>query len=106
MVFTASLKGFTPIAAVALIAMWSVGTASAQQSVAENIRPAGQVCLAGQACEGSSTGSATSNAAAPAVTAAPRMRRNWTIRRPGRGNGKRSEWIKCHASERNVFYLQ
>ena len=44
----------------------------AQQSVEENVRPAGQVCLAGQSCVGSTVGrtpSATS--AAPARAAVP-----------------------------------
>ena len=33
--------------------------AAAQQSVEDNVRPAGQVCLAGQACVGSTSGSAS-----------------------------------------------
>ena len=37
--------------------------AAAQQSIEDNIRPAGQVCLAGQSCVGSTTG--TPAAAAP-----------------------------------------
>lgn len=69
MVFTANLKSFTPVATVALIAIWSLGTVSAQQSIVENIRPVGQVCLAGEACAGSSTNSApvavSSTVAAP-----------------------------------------
>ncbi len=44
-------------------------TAVAQQSIEDNIRPAGQVCLAGQSCVGSTVGSAS---AAPAPAAAPR----------------------------------
>ena len=47
--------------------------AVAQQSIQDNIRPAGQVCLAGQSCVGSTVGTASAApAAAPqaAVTAA------------------------------------
>ncbi len=47
--------------------------AVAQQSIEDNIRPAGQVCLAGQSCVGSTVGTASAApAAAPqaAVTAA------------------------------------
>ena len=44
-------------------------TAVAQQSIEDNIRPAGQVCLAGQSCVGSTVGSAS---AAPAPAATPR----------------------------------
>lgn len=43
-------------------------TAVAQQSIEDNIRPAGQVCLAGQPCVGNTVGSAS---AAPAPAAAP-----------------------------------
>ena len=38
--------------------------AVAQQSIEDNIRPAGQVCLAGQSCVGSTVGTAS---AAPAA---------------------------------------
>lgn len=52
--------------------MWS-SVGFAQQSVEDNIRPIGQVCLAGQACAGSASGNAASApaAAAPAPAAAP-----------------------------------
>ena len=43
-------------------------TAVAQQSIEDNIRPAGQVCLAGQPCVGNTVGTAS---AAPAPAAAP-----------------------------------
>ena len=42
--------------------------AVAQQSIEDNIRPAGQVCLAGQSCVGNTVGTA---APAPAPAAAP-----------------------------------
>jgi len=42
--------------------------AAAQQSIEENVRPAGNVCLAGQPCVGSTAGGAS---AAPARAAAP-----------------------------------
>mgnify|MGYP001136497462 CR=1 FL=1 len=42
--------------------------AMAQQSIEDNIRPAGQVCLAGQPCVGNTVGTAS---AAPAPAAAP-----------------------------------
>ena len=45
-------------------------TAVAQQSIEDNIRPAGQVCLAGQSCVGSTVGTASA-APAPAPAAAP-----------------------------------
>ena len=46
--------------------------ALAQQSVEENVRPAGQVCLAGQSCVGSTVGRAPSaTSAAPARAAVP-----------------------------------
>ena len=41
--------------------------AAAQQSIEDNVRPVGQVCLAGQSCVGSTTG--TSAAAAPMAAA-------------------------------------
>ena len=41
--------------------------AAAQQSIEDNVRPAGQVCLAGQPCVGSKVGSAP--AATPAASA-------------------------------------
>jgi len=44
--------------------------AAAQQSIEENVRPAGNVCLAGQPCVGSTAGSASA-APAPARAAAP-----------------------------------
>jgi len=40
--------------------------ATAQQSIEDNIRPAGQVCLAGQSCVGSTAGTAVT--AAPAAS--------------------------------------
>lgn len=43
-------------------------SALAQQSVEDNVRPAGQVCLAGQPCVGTTAGRA---AAAPAASVAP-----------------------------------
>ena len=48
-------------------------SAAAQQSIEDNVRPAGQVCLAGQSCVGSTSGSApvTSTRAAAPVAAAP-----------------------------------
>ena len=73
MVFTVRLKGFTLVATVVFVAMWSLGAASAQQSVVENIRPVGHVCLAGEACTGASIDSAPAAvlaAPAPVVTAA------------------------------------
>ena len=45
-------------------------TAVAQQSIEDNIRPAGQVCLAGQSCVGNTVGTASA-APAPAPAAAP-----------------------------------
>ena len=39
--------------------------AAAQQSIEENVRPAGNVCLAGQPCVGSTAGSASAAPAAP-----------------------------------------
>ena len=42
--------------------------AAAQQSIEDNVRPAGNVCLAGQPCVGSTAGSAS---AAPAMASAP-----------------------------------
>jgi len=46
--------------------------AAAQQSIEDNVRPAGQVCLAGQPCVGSTAGEAPSvRSAALARTAAP-----------------------------------
>ena len=47
--------------------------AAAQQSIEENVRPAGNVCLAGQPCVGSTAGSASAAPAAPvpARAAAP-----------------------------------
>jgi cytochrome c5 len=46
-------------------------SAAAQQSIEDNVRPAGQVCLAGQSCVGSTSGSApvTSTRAAAPVAA-------------------------------------
>ena len=44
--------------------------AVAQQSIEDNIRPAGQVCLAGQSCVGSTAGGGA-QASAPAPAAAP-----------------------------------
>lgn len=44
--------------------------AVAQQSIEDNIRPAGQVCLAGQPCVGNTVGTASA-APAPAPAAAP-----------------------------------
>lgn len=46
--------------------------AAAQQSVEDNVRPVGQVCLAGQSCVGSTAGNASNTAAsAPAAAPAP-----------------------------------
>ena len=45
-------------------------SAAAQQSIEENIRPAGQVCLAGQSCVGTTVGTAPMAAAAPSAPAA------------------------------------
>tara|TARA_B110000444_G_scaffold254689_1_gene287636 strand:+ start:1823 stop:2272 length:450 start_codon:yes stop_codon:yes gene_type:complete len=45
--------------------------ASAQQSIEENVRPAGQVCLAGQPCVGSTSGSAAAVPATATRAAAP-----------------------------------
>jgi len=46
--------------------------AAAQQSIEENVRPAGNVCLAGQPCVGSTAGSASAAPApVPARAAAP-----------------------------------
>lgn len=45
-------------------------SAAAQQSIEENIRPAGQVCLAGQSCVGTTVGTAPMAAAASAPVAA------------------------------------
>jgi len=46
--------------------------AVAQQSIEDNIRPAGQVCLAGQPCVGNTVGTASAAPApAPAPAAAP-----------------------------------
>lgn len=46
-------------------------SAVAQQSVEENVRPAGQVCLAGQPCVGTTVGSAAAAPAAAMPAAAP-----------------------------------
>ncbi len=54
---------------LALLALVSAPLLSQAQSVADNIRPVGQVCLAGQACVGT-TGGNNSSAAAPAPAAA------------------------------------
>lgn len=43
------------------------GSASAQQSIEENVRPAGQVCLAGQACVGSTGATTGASRAQPAA---------------------------------------
>ncbi|MEX0963722.1 MAG: c-type cytochrome [Pseudohongiellaceae bacterium] len=45
-------------------------TALAQQSIEDNVRPVGQVCLAGQACVGSTAGRASAAMPAAATTAA------------------------------------
>ena len=45
-------------------------TAVAQQSIEDNIRPAGQVCLAGQSCVGNTVGTASAASAASAAPAA------------------------------------
>ena len=45
--------------------------AAAQQSIEDNVRPAGQVCLAGQPCVGSTAGEAPVRSAALAKAAAP-----------------------------------
>jgi cytochrome c5 len=56
-----------------LIALLNLGlllvgsNASAQQSIEDNVRPVGQVCLAGQSCVGSTVG--TAPAAAPSAVA-------------------------------------
>ena len=47
--------------------------ALAQQSIEDNVRPAGQVCLAGQSCVGTTAGNA-GNTAASAPAAAPATR--------------------------------
>jgi len=44
--------------------------AAAQQSIEDNVRPVGQVCLAGQPCVGSTAGTATTATAAPAAAPA------------------------------------
>ena len=45
--------------------------AAAQQSIEDNVRPAGQVCLAGQPCVGSTAGEAPVRSAALVKAAAP-----------------------------------
>ena len=52
-----------------LTLLTSSGSVSAQQSIEENVRPVGQVCLAGQACEGSTAGNASAASAQPAAAA-------------------------------------
>jgi cytochrome c5 len=62
------------LALIKLSLMVLGSNAAAQQSVEDNVRPAGQVCLAGQSCVGSTSGSApvapvTSTRAAAPVAA-------------------------------------
>lgn len=72
---TVSLKFYARAIAAILVAAATLLLApiSAQQSIVENIRPVGQVCLAGEPCTGASTApaSTTTTAPAPAATAAP-----------------------------------
>lgn len=51
--------------------MLSGNSAVAQQSIEDNVRPVGQVCLAGQPCVGNTAGRAQSAPAQEANTAAP-----------------------------------
>jgi len=46
-------------------------SAAAQQSIEDNVRPAGQVCLAGQSCVGSTSGSAPAAPVTSSRAAAP-----------------------------------
>ena len=73
-----SETGKTRLLALALmnLSFLLIGSnAAAQQSIEDNVRPAGQVCLAGQPCVGSTGGKATpatsAALAAPSRTAAP-----------------------------------
>ena len=64
---TAKIRLFA-IALMNLSFMVLASNAAAQQSIEDNVRPAGQVCLAGQPCVGSTAGTAT---AASTSIAAP-----------------------------------
>ncbi len=71
--FTETVKirlGLIGLAQASLLLVLS-GSASAQQSIEENVRPVARVCLQGQACVGTvarSTGGSSSSSAAPAST--------------------------------------
>lgn len=58
------------LALVSLCLMLLGGNAVAQQSIEDNIRPVGQVCLAGQACVGSTVGTAPAAPSEPAPAVA------------------------------------
>ena len=69
----ASLKASIHKVAMGLFAVAAVlylGNISAQQSVIENIRPLGQVCLAGEPCAVATTAPANTTTTAPAPSAA------------------------------------
>jgi|ETNmetMinimDraft_35_1059890.scaffolds.fasta_scaffold15780_2 cytochrome c5 len=72
-VSTVSLKVYARAVVAALIAAAALFfvPASAQQSIIENIRPVGQVCLAGASCAGARTAPANTTTTAPAPSAAP-----------------------------------
>lgn len=57
--------------AAALLLCFSTYSVAQAQSVADNIRPVGQVCLANQGCEGSSAGTAAMSASTAASSPAP-----------------------------------
>jgi cytochrome c5 len=71
-VLTDSLKLYARAITVILVAAAAtliLAPASAQQSIVENIRPVGQVCLAGGSCTGASTAPASATTATPAPAA-------------------------------------
>jgi cytochrome c5 len=66
---TAKIRLFV-IALMNLSFMVLGSNAAAQQSIEDNVRPAGQVCLAGQPCVGSTAGTATAASTSIASPAA------------------------------------
>ena len=59
------------LALMNLSLMALASNAAAQQSIEDNVRPAGQVCLAGQSCVGSTSGSVAAVPATAARASAP-----------------------------------